>query len=192
MTRTQICFKPAWHFLSESKSMAVIIFLLLAIAPGSNAQIRITKKYEKKANKSIVEVFGDSLSHDREIESIDDDYHACYEIYSGDSVVGSKVFATAKGRYDYFDYLLLLDSEHSVKAIKILRYRSDHGYQIASGKWLESFYGYDGESRLEPGKDIDAISGATISASSLCNDLYLTINMLRMLQEEETAGYKNK
>ena len=58
----------------------------------------------------------------------------------------------------------------SVKSIDILEYNSSHGGEIASQKWLKQFVGYDGKP-LKYGSDIDAVSGATYSATSLVKDV---------------------
>ena len=52
----------------------------------------------------------------------------------------------------------------------VTTYRSSHGAGICSKGWLKQFRGYHGE-EIRLGKEIDSISGATISASSLVEDI---------------------
>lgn len=78
--------------------------------------------------------------------------------------------AEAKGRYEYFDYLMEVDLDFVVKKIRILKYRSEYGGEIKSKKWLTQFESYStGELRYK--KEISALSGATLSAKGLVADV---------------------
>ncbi len=80
------------------------------------------------------------------------------------------VFTESKGRYDLFDYLVVTDKNGAIETVKVLRYRSEHGGEVASRKWLEQFVGFSG-GNLYYEEDIAAISGATISAMSITRDI---------------------
>ncbi len=95
-------------------------------------------------------------------------------------VDGFIVYTQAKGRYDYFDYLIVTTSEPSVQKIKVLKYRSEHGGEIAARKWLKQFENYS-SGELKYGKDISAISGATISAGSITTDIPKVLAILKGL-----------
>lgn len=88
------------------------------------------------------------------------------------------VFTQAKGRYDMFDYLLILSKDFTVQKVNIIKYRSERGGEIASKKWLKQFENYS-SGELRYGKEISAISGATISASSITSDIPVVIKMLK-------------
>jgi len=77
---------------------------------------------------------------------------------------------STRGRIDDFDYMVLYDPGFFIKDIQILVYRSEHGYQIMNKKWLQQYFGSTG-CDMEYGKDIQALSGATISANALTIDL---------------------
>ena len=80
------------------------------------------------------------------------------------------VFTQAPGRYDLFDYLLILSGDIMVKKVDVIKYRSEHGGEIASKKWLSQFENYS-TGMLKYGTDISAISGATLSAKSITEDI---------------------
>uniref|UniRef100_UPI00321789D6 FMN-binding protein n=1 Tax=uncultured Draconibacterium sp. TaxID=1573823 RepID=UPI00321789D6 len=88
------------------------------------------------------------------------------------------VITQAKGRYELFDYLLAVNLDLEVEKVRVLKYRSEHGNEIASKKWLEQFVGYS-SGELKYKKDISAISGATISAKSITADIPVLITILR-------------
>lgn len=72
--------------------------------------------------------------------------------------------------YEYFDYVILLDVDLTILKVSVVDYPGDYGYEITSKGWLKQFNGYKGR-QLKYGKDIDAISGATISANSITSDI---------------------
>lgn len=93
-----------------------------------------------------------------------------YRIVSGNVTCGYLLSTRAKGRYDYFDYSLFLSQDLVVLNVIITVYRSTHGAAICQKKWLGQFKGYEGED-LKLGDQIDAVSGATLSAESIVEDI---------------------
>ncbi len=86
-------------------------------------------------------------------------------------------------RYEHFDYMLILNKDLSVKKVKILVYDGEYGYEVGSKLWLKQFIGYSG-GNLEYGRDIQALSGATISAQSITDDIQLMHEIALKLKEK--------
>jgi hypothetical protein len=72
--------------------------------------------------------------------------------------------------YEKFDYALIADPDFQILKVIILDYPGVYGYEICSPAWLKQFKGYRG-GKLTYGHDIQAISGATISANSITEDI---------------------
>ncbi|MBC8320469.1 MAG: FMN-binding protein [Bacteroidetes bacterium] len=83
--------------------------------------------------------------------------------------------------FEYFDYFLLTDSVGNVVNVKVYNYRATHGHQVMSRGWLKQFFGFNGSQTLNYGKDIQAISGATISAKTLIFDIQNAEILIRSL-----------
>ncbi|HET9570731.1 MAG TPA: FMN-binding protein [Bacteroidales bacterium] len=81
--------------------------------------------------------------------------------------------------YEYFDYFILFDSAYSVQEVKVYNYQATHGQEITSKNWLKQFRRYVGSKRLITGKNIDGISGATISVEAIVYDIEQKTNLLR-------------
>ena len=81
--------------------------------------------------------------------------------------------------HEYFDYFALLNVQYSILEIKVYNYAATHGQEICSKAWLKQFKGYNGSSKLRYGKDIDAISGATISGKAITDDVENTVGIIR-------------
>ena len=82
---------------------------------------------------------------------------------------------------EFFDYYLLFDSNGVLQYIKIYNYQASHGQEITSKNWLKQFQGYNGDSDLVTGKNIDAISGATISVGAISFDIEHKTNLLKQI-----------
>jgi hypothetical protein len=84
---------------------------------------------------------------------------------------------------EYFDYYILFDSSLSVLRVEVYNYAATHGQQITARRWLRQFIGYNGTAELVPGKNVDAISGATISVQGITADIMDKQALLRLLAD---------
>jgi hypothetical protein len=100
-----------------------------------------------------------------------------------DLVLGYLLSTRAMGRFEYFDYLLAFAPDFSVLGLTITVYRSSHGAAICQKRWLSQFEAYAGE-ELTLGKEIDAVAGATISATALVKDMKRCYQLMISLKEE--------
>jgi Na+-translocating ferredoxin:NAD+ oxidoreductase RnfG subunit len=63
-------------------------------------------------------------------------------------------------------FLVLFDENQEVIHSSIIKYREGYGGEISGKNWLNQFLGMRNDSLLKFGKDIDGITGATISVKS--------------------------
>ncbi len=73
--------------------------------------------------------------------------------------------------FEYFDYFLITDNTGEVLNVKVYNYQATQGHQVMSRGWLKQFIGYKMNQELVYGQDIQAISGATISAKAITYDV---------------------
>ena len=160
----------------------IIVFCLLyscTIFSQDDADREISVKHQKRLEKALVKTFKteeyriSTLELSDSVRLILDKPHlkgALGEIFISDTLSAYFIITSAKGRFDYFDFLLIYNNIYQIKYIEILEYRSDHGYQITNKKWLSQFYGKTA-CDLVYSKDVDAISGATLSVNGLKSSL---------------------
>lgn len=79
---------------------------------------------------------------------------------------------------EYFDYHIIFDSDKRVNMVKVFNYQATHGYEISARGWLRQFRGYADRRSDKLTKDIDAISGATISVNAIINDIIVVTEVL--------------
>ncbi len=82
------------------------------------------------------------------------------------------------GASEYFDYFVCFNEKGIVEGVKVFNYAATHGYEIAAKGWLKQFLGYSSKEVLEVGKNIDSISGATISVFAITEDIQMKTQIL--------------
>lgn len=85
---------------------------------------------------------------------------------------------------EYFDYFILFDTEVEIQVVRIYNYAATHGHEVAAKGWLKQFDGYNGTDTLVVGKNVDAISGATISVYGITEDVQLKTQLLIELNKK--------
>jgi len=80
---------------------------------------------------------------------------------------------------EYFDYFILFDSAGSVEQVTVFNYAATHGHEVSAKGWLKQFNGFNGSTMLEVGKNVDAISGATISVYGITEDIQSKTKLLK-------------
>ncbi|HKL34568.1 MAG TPA: FMN-binding protein [Tangfeifania sp.] len=88
---------------------------------------------------------------------------------------------TEQNSSEYFDYVILFDTSANIELVKIFNYQATHGHEITARGWLKQFLGFSGRDSLEVGKDIDTISGATISVYAITSDVQYKTEKLKEL-----------
>lgn len=135
-------------------------------------------KPHKRAVKAAEKIFGETLVFevflkDEGSASANEYLHpgdCIYRITANEEIQGYLLSTSAKGRFDYFDYSVFFSKTKTVQKLIVTVYRSTHGAAICQKNWLSQFEGYKGGA-LELGSDIDAVSGGTISATSIVKDI---------------------
>lgn len=105
-----------------------------------------------------------------------------FKLFQQDTlVIGYIYVGQAPSMKKVFDYILLFNTDLSIKKSKVLIYREDYGLQIGSQRWLKQFIGLTIEDNVIYGENIDAIAGATISASSMTRATNAVLQSLRKI-----------
>lgn len=95
------------------------------------------------------------------------------------------VISKANSKADYFDYMVIFKPDLTIMTIQILVYREDYGGEIGSKRWLKQFYGKSDSSQMKFGHDIQNISGATISATSITKGVQQVTNQIHQLKTKK-------
>lgn len=77
----------------------------------------------------------------------------------------------ADGLSEYFDYFILFDATGAVMTVRVYNYQATHGQEITVRGWLKQFIGFKANQELRVGKEVDSITGATISVYAITDDI---------------------
>ncbi|MUP38793.1 FMN-binding protein [Labilibaculum euxinus] len=152
----------------------VVIFVLIHGTFAANAS-EFPKSIQKKIDKEVQKIFPvEDLIMD-DIDNLNLDAFNCEGVRDlhlstlkkADKLMGFACFASSKGKNDFFDYMVLFNENLEIQKVVVLIYRSSYGGEIMAKSWLKQFIGKIRGEEMEFGKDIDGISGATISAPAM-------------------------
>jgi hypothetical protein len=156
----------------------------------------------KKLNKEVLKRFNISSFEKIEINSINNSLPngKLYKLKSSDSIFAllyiGKVNSCRAGGcttnnmssiigidndYEFFEYFSLYDLAGKIKTIKVYSYQATHGQEICSSSWLKQFIGHNGSENLDVGKNIDAISGATISVDAITKNINIVNKVIKSI-----------
>lgn len=175
----------------KSYIQLVFISLILIFVIEANAK-QFPKPIQKRIDKAIETTFGIENAEFVEIPniSVGENEFVGIENVSVSSVVlsGKRVgfagFSSSKGKNDLFDYMVLFDESLHIKKVVVLVYRSSYGGEIMAKYWLKQFEDKSNGKEMEFEKDIDSISGATISAPSITTGIKSLSLLMVKLKEE--------
>ena len=117
----------------------------------------------EKVAKSIARVYGAGVH----VDTVLVDSVPVYRVSQAGSLLGFAEVKNVKGKEQFITYLVAIDATGATRDIDILVYREPQGGEIAYEAWRKQFRGKTAADRLEVGKDIRNISGATISSNSV-------------------------
>lgn len=75
------------------------------------------------------------------------------------------------GKHEFITYAVGITNEAKATAPFILDYRESYGQQVERDEWRHQFMGKTRHDTLKVGKDIDNISGATLSCVNITNGI---------------------
>jgi len=90
------------------------------------------------------------------------------------------------GKFEKIDYAVALAADGSVRAVRVLKYRESHGHEVAEPGWLAQFAGRTAQDPLKAGRDIDGITGATLSVVHLSEGVRRVTRLVAALR---AAGF---
>lgn len=147
-----------------------------------------------KMNRQLAKTFGKKSSF---VElSLPDSLrvnHSFFSISQADSSVGYAIISRALGcqiggcespsnqqAFEQFYFVSAFDLNKKIICVRVLEYTSDHGYQIANKGWLKQF---EKDNHFEVGKNIDGISGATISVKSITQGVNKQLDIINQIKK---------
>ena len=99
-------------------------------------------------------------------------------------LVGYAYLDKANSKSAKIDYVVFFDKNLKIIYTQVLIYREEYGGEIGSNRWLKQFYGKYNGTGMEFQKDIQNISGATISSRNITNAIKKLSQRIVILQQK--------
>lgn len=109
-----------------------------------------------------------------------------FTIEKDDTLLNYMYVGFANSHISTFDYMVIFNKEFEIEKTKVIIYREGYGFEITSKRWLTQFTGKTSKDSLIYEEDIDAISGATISARSMTRAIDNLLKSVRILKDKTT------
>lgn len=90
------------------------------------------------------------------------------------------------GKHEMVKYALAIRADGSIQGIEIMEYVESYGYEVGEASWRNQFVGKTAAAPLKLNKDIQNISGATLS----CKHLTDGVKRLMVMHELVLKGMK--
>ena len=92
-----------------------------------------------------------------------------WQVSEAGKSVGWLIVDEVYGKHEFITYAVGINLDGTVRMIDIMDYRETYGYQVRDMSWRQQFLGKNASSPLKLGKDVDNISGATLSCKHLAD-----------------------
>jgi len=122
-------------------------------------------------HQEVLEEFFPQMDHYREKTVDEVNYDFVYD--SQEEFLGVLAEATTSGYAGEIEYYLAVDKQGSIKGLSIINHEETPGIGdiIEESDFQDRFMGKDYADNLEPGKDIDIVSGATASTEAMIDSV---------------------
>lgn len=118
------------------------------------------------------------------IEKVDATF-TYYQAEKGGEIIGYAVIGRASGKVKDFTYMLCLAPKGKIERLEILEYEEARGRGVKRKGFLGQFEGKTMADPLKLGKDIDGVTGATISCRGLTEAVHTVLRYFWVILDLE-------
>ncbi len=140
---------------------------------GENTEIEFSKFQIPAKEKNEIEVASKQRFFSESI--------FVWSITENDSVIALGLMDNVYGKAQPITFLTIFSLNGKVHSNHIIKYREEHGGQVANEDWNKQFVGIDKNSDVN--KKVDGISGATISVTSIKKGVKKLILLFDIIQQ---------
>jgi Na+-translocating ferredoxin:NAD+ oxidoreductase RnfG subunit len=106
----------------------------------------------------------------------------------GGTPIGYAVLLDVIGKERPITFMIAVGPERRVTGVEVLIYRESQGSEIRSGRFIGQFIDKTLSAPLTLGRDVDAISGATLSSRSTAYAVKKALALVEVVYGKESAG----
>ncbi len=81
-------------------------------------------------------------------------------------------------------FMVILNIDGDIISANVIKYREAYGSEVGNKGWLRQFINFNNNSNYNIGKDIDGISGATISVKSMSKGIHKIVTLYPLIKNK--------
>lgn len=136
------------------------------------------------AEEAIRNIFPDFQEYNIEKHIFESQEFEVYSILRNREVIGWAVVTDEMGKNKPITFLVGIDKHRRVSAVYILEFRDLFGSEIKRKSFLRQFQGKSFKDAISVGRDIDAVTGATISSQAATFAVKKSLAIIEKIQKE--------
>jgi Na+-translocating ferredoxin:NAD+ oxidoreductase RnfG subunit len=99
--------------------------------------------------------------------SLWEDSYVTFVAKKGETILGYAVIVDEIGKHRPITFIVGVGADHKIKDVALLAYREAYGGEVRDRRFLQQYKGKELKDPLLPYRDIQNISGATLSAEAI-------------------------
>tara|TARA_X000001036_G_C20639390_1_gene790535 strand:+ start:1136 stop:1663 length:528 start_codon:yes stop_codon:yes gene_type:complete len=107
-----------------------------------------------------------------------------WTISQGDTTIAYAFLDNVIGKSMPITYMVILNIEGNIINSNVIKYREAYGSEVGNKGWLKQFINFNNNSDYDIGKNIDGISGATISVKSMSKGMQKITTLYSLIKNQ--------
>ena len=107
-----------------------------------------------------------------------------WNISNNDTTIAYALMDNVLGKSMPITFLVILNNEGNILASEVIKYREAYGSEVGNKNWLAQFTYFNDTTGFKVGKNIDGISGATISVNSLSKGIQKMVVLFPFIKDK--------
>ena len=107
-----------------------------------------------------------------------------WTISQGDTTIAYAFLDNVIGKSMPITFMVILNIDGDIINANVIKYREAYGSEVGNKGWLQQFINLNNNSSYNIGKEIDGISGATISVKSMSKGIQKIATLYPLIQNQ--------
>jgi len=186
--KDSISEEERWHLINYIRTLAGnggkpaapldINDTLKKLLPNAQEIKKEIKVLTKEQKNFVAKTSGVKLDPELDNEFI------FYEGIAGGKVVGYAAEDRVRGKWGIIRYVAAFNPEGTIRDIVVLEHKEKRGKPVSEDRFLGQFKGKTTDDKIRLNRDIDGISGATVTSQAMTEGLKKMIHIFNVLYKE--------
>ena len=106
-----------------------------------------------------------------------------WDISQNDTTIAYAFLDNVMGKSMPITFIVILNRDGSILSTNVIKYREAYGGEVGNLSWLSQFNKFNSNSSYKVGKELDGITGATISVNSLTKGIQKIVLLFPLIKD---------